>query len=100
MLVTIHPIENLNTMDWEEFKHLIAELFSQYFSVNVSMLSKLKDITALRDLYDTMINEGTVKGILVTISHYDGADSYTFSEDKPITLLTGAEIIHLFREFG
>ena len=36
-------------------------------------------VSAVRDLYGTMINEGANKGILVTTSHY-GKDAYEFSK--------------------
>ena len=44
-------------------------------------------VSAVRDLYGTIINEGANKGILITTSDY-GPESYTFAKDKPITLGT------------
>jgi restriction system protein len=46
-----------------------------------------------------MINEGAVKGILVTTSYY-GNDSRTFVKDKPITLIDGSNLVHMFNEYG
>ncbi len=45
------------------------------------------------------MNEGATKGILVTTSDY-GADSYNFAKDKPLTLLNGANLLHLLEKHG
>jgi len=57
------------------------------------------DVSAVRDLYGAIINEGATKGILVTTSHY-GPDAYSFAKDKPITLLNGAELLGLLEKYG
>lgn len=57
------------------------------------------DVSAVRDLYGTVINEGANKGILITTSDY-GADSYNFVKDKPITLLNGAHLLGLLEKHG
>jgi len=57
------------------------------------------DVSAVRDLYGAVINEGAVKGILVTTSHY-GAESYSFAKDKPLTLLNGNELLSLLEQHG
>jgi len=46
-----------------------------------------------------MINEGAVKGILVTTSHF-GSDSREFAKDKPITLMDGANLVYMLQEHG
>lgn len=56
-------------------------------------------VSAVRDLYGTMMNEGAMKGILVTTSDY-GSDSYTFAKDKPITLLNGGNLLQLLEKHG
>lgn len=56
-------------------------------------------VSAVRDLYGTVHNEGAIKGILVTTSDY-GSDSYNFAKDKPITLLNGANLLHLMSKHG
>ena len=56
-------------------------------------------VSAVRDLYGTVMNEGATKGILVTTSDY-GADSYNFVKDKPLTLLNGANLLHLLEKHG
>jgi restriction system protein len=38
-------------------------------------------VSAVRDLYGTMLNEGASKGILVTTSGY-GPDAYEFANNK------------------
>jgi restriction system protein len=56
-------------------------------------------VSAVRDLYGTMINEGANKGILVTTSHY-GPDAYDFSKDKPIELIDGGGLLYLLEQQG
>lgn len=53
----------------------------------------------MRDLYGTLMNEGATKGILVTTSDY-GPDAYEFASGKPITLLNGANLLHLLEKHG
>ncbi len=56
-------------------------------------------VSAVRDLYGTLINEGASRGILVTTSVY-GPDSYEFAKGKPITLLNGGNLLHLLEKHG
>ncbi len=56
-------------------------------------------VSAVRDLYGTMINEGASKGILVTTSHY-GPDAYDFAKDKPIELIDGGGLLYLLEQNG
>lgn len=56
-------------------------------------------VAAVRELYGTMINEGAGKGMLVTTSHY-GAGALEFAKDKPITLVDGANLLHLLQNQG
>lgn len=123
---------NLAAMDWQDFEHLIRELFSQEFSadgseVRVTQASRdggvdavvfdadpirggkiviqakrytgTVDVSAVRDLYGTVLNEGATKGILVTTSTF-GPDSYEFAKGKPITLLNGGNLLHLLTKHG
>jgi restriction system protein len=57
------------------------------------------DVSAVRDLYGTVLNEGANKGILVTTADY-GPDAYQFAADKPLTLLNGANLLHLLEKHG
>lgn len=57
------------------------------------------DVSAVRDLYGTVLNEGATKGILVTTTDY-GPDAYDFAKDKPLTLLTGGNLLHLLAKHG
>ncbi len=124
--------QNLAAIDWEEFEHLVRELFAKIFSkpgveVRVTQASRDKgvdavvfdptpitggkliiqakryvnvvDVSSVRDLYGTLLNEGASKGILVTTSTY-GADSYEFAKDKPIDLINGAELLGLLESHG
>jgi len=56
-------------------------------------------VSAVRDLYGTVLNEGAMKGILVTTADY-GSDAYEFAKDKPITLLNGGNLLHLLEKHG
>ena len=56
-------------------------------------------VSAVRDLYGTVHNEGATKGILVTTSTY-GPDAYEFAKDKPLTLLSGGELLSLLAAHG
>lgn len=56
-------------------------------------------VSAVRDLYGTMMNEGANKGILVTTSGY-GPDAFNFAKDKPIELIDGGGLLHYLQEVG
>ena len=123
---------NLASMHWEDFEHLIRELFEKEFSCNggeVKVTQASRDggvdaiafdpdpirggkiviqakrytntvgVSAVRDLYGTVLNEGATKGILVTTSDY-GGDSYEFAKDKPIHLMNGANLLWLLEKHG
>jgi len=123
---------NLAAMDWEDFEHLIRELFEQEFKqaggeVKVTQASRdhgvdaiafdpdvirggktviqakrytnTVGVSAVRDLYGTVLNEGASKGILVTTSDY-GPDSYDFAKGKPLVLLNGANLLNLMEKHG
>ncbi len=123
---------NLAAMDWEDFEHLIRELFEKEFESNggeVRVTQASKDggvdaiafdpdpirggkiviqakrytntvgVSAVRDLYGTVVNEGATKGILVSTADY-GPDAYGFAKDKPLTLLNGSNLLHLLEKHG
>lgn len=123
---------NLAAMDWEDFEHLIREVFEKEFSQNggeVKITQASRDggvdavafdpdplrggkiviqakrytntvgVSAVRDLYGTVVNEGATKGILVTTSDY-GPDAYGFAKGKPLTLLSGSNLLHLLEKHG
>ena len=128
----IDSTTNLAAMNWEDFEHLIRELFEKEFSVNggeVKVTQASRDggvdaiafdpdpirggkiviqakrytntvgVSAVRDLYGTLVNEGATKGILVSTADY-GPDAYNFAKDKPITLLNGGNLLHLLQKHG
>lgn len=132
VLADINSITNLASMDWEEFEHLVRQLFEKMFAegggdVKVTQTSRdlgvdaiafdpdpirggkfviqakrynnVVPVSAARDLYGTLINEGATKGILVTTSHF-GQDSREFVKDKPITLIDGSNLVYLFNKYG
>src|SRR6266487_2427858 len=123
---------NLAAMPWEDFGHLVRQLFEWEFGrhgaeVRLTCASRDRgvdaiifdpdplrggkfviqakrytlpvDVAAVRDLYGTLINEGANRGILITTSHY-GPDAYAFARDKPISLLTGSDLVDMLRRHG
>ena len=56
-------------------------------------------VSAVRDLYGTLINEGVSSGILITTSDY-GPDSYDFAKDKPLKLLNSGHLLGLLQKNG
>lgn len=56
-------------------------------------------VSAVRDLYGTMMNEGAAKGILVTTSGY-GQSAYEFAKNKPIELVTGSNLLSMLSEYA
>ncbi|HMT93621.1 restriction endonuclease [uncultured Thiothrix sp.] len=123
---------NLATMGWEDFEHLIREVFAKEFSASggeVKVTQASRDggvdavafdpdpirggkiviqakrytntvgVSAVRDLHGTVMHEGATKGILVTTANY-GPDAYEFAANKPLTLLNGANLLHLLEKHG
>lgn len=123
---------NLAAMDWEEFEHLIREIFEEEFKsaggeVKVTQASRdggvdavafdpdpirggkiiiqakrytnTVGVSAVRDLYGTVVNEGVTKGILVTTADY-GPDAYEFAKNKPLTLMNGSNLLYLLQKHG
>ena len=123
---------NLAAMDWEDFEHLVGEIFEKEFASNggeirvtqassdggvdaiafdpdpirggkiviqAKRYTNIVGVAAVRDLYGTVMNEGAIKGILVTTSDY-GKDSYEFAKDKPLTLLNGSNLLSLLEKHG
>jgi restriction system protein len=119
-------------MDWQDFEHLIREVFGQEFSgaggevqvtrashdggvdavafdpdpirggkivIQAKRYTATVGVAAVRDLYGTVMNEGATKGILVTTSDY-GPDAYQFAQGKPITLLSGSNLLSLLEKHG
>jgi restriction system protein len=54
-------------------------------------------VSAVRDLFGTMHNEGASKGILVTTSGF-GKATFEFANGKPIELITGSNLLYLLKE--
>ena len=56
-------------------------------------------VSAVRDLYGTVVNENANRGILVTTSHY-GPDAYQFADGKNLTLIDGGGLLDLLAKHG
>lgn len=123
---------NLASIPWEDFEHLIRELFEKEFlsrggEVKVTQASRdggvdavafdpdpisggkiviqakrytrTVGVSAVRDLYGTVLNEGASKGILVTTADF-GPDAYQFANGKPLTLMGGSNLLFLLQRHG
>ena len=67
--------------------------------IQAKRYTNIVDVSAVRDLYGAVINEGAMKGILVTTSYF-GPEAYAFVKDKPLTLLNGQELLGLLEAHG
>jgi restriction system protein len=56
-------------------------------------------VAAVRELSGTMQNERAGKGILVTTARF-GKGAQDFARDKEITLLDGANLLHLVQNIA
>jgi restriction system protein len=54
-------------------------------------------VSAVRDLFGTLQNEGASKGILVTTSGY-GKAAFDFANGKPLELLEGSHLLYLLEQ--
>ena len=123
---------NLATMEWQDFEHLIRELFERLYrgqgvEVKVTQASRdrgvdavvldpdpirggkiviqakryvnVVDVSAVRDLFGTVHNEGASRGILITTSSF-GPDAYQFVQGKPLTLINGNQLLAYLKEAG
>ena len=130
--IEVNQGTNLAAMHWEDFEHLVRELFEMEFARNggeVRVTQASRDggvdaivfdpdplrggkiviqakrytntvgVSAVRDLYGTVINEGANTGILITTSDY-GHDSYEFAKDKPLKLMNGGHLLALLHKNG
>lgn len=69
------------------------------FVIQAKRYNNLVPVSAVRDLYGTVMNEGAVKGLLVTTSYY-GPDALSFTKDKPLTLINGEQLLYMFQRHG
>ena len=67
--------------------------------IQATRYTNVVGVSAVRDLYGTVLKEGATKGILVTASNY-GNDAYDFAQGKPLTLLNGANLLYLLEKHG
>jgi len=54
-------------------------------------------VSAVRDLYGTVMNEGAAKGILVSTSGY-GKATFDFAKNKPLELISGSNLLYLLEQ--
>lgn len=123
---------NLASISWEDFEHLVRELFEREFAsrggevkvtqsssdggvdaiafdpdpitggkivIQAKRYTRTVGVSAVRDLYGTLMNEGASRGILVTTADY-GPDAYSFANGKPLTLMNGANLLHMMERHG
>lgn len=123
---------NLASISWEDFEHLVREVFEREFAsrggevkvtqsssdggvdavafdpdpitggkivIQAKRYTRTVGVSAVRDLYGTVMNEGASRGILVTTADY-GPDAYAFANGKPLTLMNGANLLHMMQRHG
>lgn len=123
---------NLASISWDDFEHLVRELFEREFAsrggevkvtqassdggvdavafdpdpitggkivIQAKRYTRTVGVSAVRDLYGTVMNEGASRGILVTTADY-GPDAYSFANGKPLTLMNGANLLHMMQRHG
>jgi restriction system protein len=128
VLGSLESRPNLMDLSPTEFEHLVSNLFGS-MGLETRLTRSTKDggvdvvafdvrpvlggkvviqakryrntvgVSAVRDLFGTMVNEGANKGILVTTSGY-GPDAFGFAQDKPIELITGSGLLYLLDQVG
>lgn len=128
ILIDIDSRPNLMDLTYGEFENLVSNLFGK-MGLETKLTRTSKDggvdavafdirpilggkvviqakrykntvgVSAVRDLYGTMMNEGASKGIIVTTSGY-GPDAYEFAKDKPLELIDGGGLLYLLDEVG
>ncbi len=128
VLADLDSRQNLMDLTPFEFEHLIANLFRE-IGLETRLTRSSRDggvdvvaydarpvlggkvviqakrwrntvgVSAVRDLYGTMMNEGANKGILVTTSGY-GPDAFDFARDKPIELMDGGQLLYMLEQAG
>jgi restriction system protein len=129
---SIDSTQNLASMSWEDFEHLVRELFEKEFSsrggevkvtqasrdggvdaiafdpdpitggkivIQAKRYTRTVGVSAVRDLFGTVLNEGASKGILVTTADY-GPDAHQFAAGKPLTLLSGSHLLYMLQRHG
>ncbi|MFA5995574.1 MAG: restriction endonuclease [Patescibacteria group bacterium] len=69
------------------------------YVIQAKRYNNIVPVSAVRDLFGTVHNEGAVKGILITTSYY-GKDSLEFAKNKPLKLINGEELIYMFNKHG
>jgi restriction system protein len=72
-------------------------IFGGKVVIQASRYKNTLGVSAVRDFYGTMLNEGASKDILVTTSGY-GQASYDFAQGKPLELLSGSNLLYLLKE--
>lgn len=128
VLSSLDDRTNIYEMDPFAFEHLICNLFSKIglearltrssrdggvdvvafdprpvfggkYVIQAKRYRNTVEVSAVRDLYGSMMNENAAKGILVTTSTF-GPDARSFAKDKPIELIDGQNLLYLLNEHG
>ena len=120
---------NLASMSWEDFEHLVANIFEKELGYPVKTTQTSSDggvdaigfdpdpiqggkviiqakrytrtvgISAVRELHGQMKDEGAKLGLLVTTADF-GAQAVKFAANKPINLINGNNLLYLMNKFG
>ena len=74
-------------------------IFGGKVVIQAKRYKNMVGVSAVRDLFGTLQNEGASKGILVTTSGY-GQASFEFAQNKPIELIAGANLLSLLADYA
>ena len=74
-------------------------IFGEKVVIQAKRYKHTVGVSAVRDLFGTVQNEGASKGILVTTSGYRKA-SFKFADGKPLELLGGNNLLYLLKEYA
>src|SRR6266568_865353 len=72
-------------------------IFGEKVVIQAKRYKNTVGVSAVRDLFGTLQNEGASKGILVTTSGY-GKAAFEFAQGKPLELLSGSHLLYLLAE--
>jgi len=69
------------------------------YVIQAKRYTRTVDVSAVRDLFGTVMNEGANRGILITTATF-GPDAYDFAKDKPISLVDGSNLLIMLEKHG
>jgi restriction system protein len=69
------------------------------FIIQTRKSNQTTTVSAVKELFGSMMHEGAHKGILITTSDFS-PEAYEFARNKPLVLLNGSQLLSLFERHG